>query len=100
MPKHITAPLILIGPGSGIAPFRGFWNHRRHQMKNLLLENQKPGPMWLFFGCRNRGMDLYKEEKEAALADGVLTKTMVALSREPGVDKVLTINMFRLLITG
>lgn len=88
MPKQMSAPLILIGPGSGIAPFRGFWNHRRHQMKNLAPEKQKLGPIWLFFGCRNRGMDLYKEEKEAALAEGVLTKTIVALSREPGVDKV------------
>lgn len=34
-------------------------------------------------------MDLYKEEKEAALAEGVLTKTMVALSREEGVEKVI-----------
>lgn len=89
MPKDISAPLILIGPGSGIAPFRGFWNERRHQIKNLIPTNKKPGPIWLFFGCRNRGMDLYKEEKEAALAEGVLTKTMVALSREEGVEKVI-----------
>ncbi|KOB70820.1 Nitric oxide synthase [Operophtera brumata] len=87
MPKQMSAPLILIGPGSGIAPFRGFWHQRRHQIKNLVPEKQKLGPIWLFFGCRNRGMDLYKEEKEAALAEGVLTKTIVALSREPGVDK-------------
>lgn len=88
MPKRISAPLVLIGPGSGIAPFRGFWHHRRHQMMNLVPEMQNPGPIWLFFGCRNSGMDLYKEEKEAALSEGVLAKTKVALSREPGVDKV------------
>lgn len=57
-------------------------------MKNLAPEKQKPGPIYLFFGCRKRGMDLYKEEKEAALAEGVLTKAMVALSRETGVKKV------------
>lgn len=88
MPKDISAPLILIGPGSGIAPFRGFWHHRRHQIKNLIPNKQKLGPIWLFFGCRYSGMDLYKDEKEAAINDGVLTKSILALSREQCVDKV------------
>lgn len=87
MPKDLSAPLILVGPGSGIAPFRGFWHHRKHQIKNLIPNKQKPGPVWLFFGCRNRGMDLYKEEKEKALADGVLSKVFLALSREDSVEK-------------
>lgn len=94
MPKEISAPLILIGPGTGIAPFRGFWHHRRCQIKQLSLEVQKPGPIWLFFGCRNRGMDLYKEEKEQASADGVLTKVLLALSREENVEKVTRISVF------
>ncbi|XP_072944441.1 nitric oxide synthase-like [Epargyreus clarus] len=84
MPKDISAPLIMVGPGSGIAPFRGFWNHRREQLKT---SKSKAGPMWLFFGCRYKTMDLYKEEKEQALEEGVLTKAMVALSREDGVCK-------------
>lgn len=87
MPKDITAPHILVGPGSGIAPFRGFWSHRRQQMK-MLQNQQEYGPMYLFFGCRNNGLDLYKEEKEQAVAEGVLTKVMLALSRENGVQKV------------
>ncbi|KAJ0180349.1 hypothetical protein K1T71_003753 [Dendrolimus kikuchii] len=87
MPKDMSAPLILIGPGSGIAPFRGFWNHRRHQLKNLVPNKQTAGSMWLFFGCRCKGMDLYKEEKETALADGVLSNVLCALSREPCIDK-------------
>lgn len=86
MPKDISAPLILVGPGTGIAPFRGFWHHRRHQIKNLVAHN--PGPVWLFFGCRYKGMELYKEEKEAVLADGVLHKARLALSREEGEHKV------------
>lgn len=88
MPKDISAPLILIGPGSGIAPFRGFWHHRRWQINNLTPTTKKPGPIWLFFGCRNRGMDLYKEEKETAKSEGVLSNVFVALSREEGVEKV------------
>ncbi|KAL4714040.1 hypothetical protein ACJJTC_008394 [Scirpophaga incertulas] len=87
LPKDLSAPLILVGPGSGIAPLRGFWHHRRQQIKNLTPNNKKPGPIWLFYGCRNRGMDLYKEEKEEALNEGVLTKTMLALSRETNVAK-------------
>ncbi|XP_026329114.1 nitric oxide synthase-like isoform X2 [Hyposmocoma kahamanoa] len=82
MPKDISAPLIMVGPGSGIAPFRGFWHHRRSQMKSLEPDAQKPGPMWLFFGCRHSDMELYKEEKEEALSDGVLTNSFLALSRK------------------
>lgn len=81
MPKDISAPLILVGPGSGIAPFVGFWNHRRAQIESLEPGAQKPGPMWLFFGCRHEDMDLYKEEKEKAVADGVLNNSFLALSR-------------------
>ncbi|KAJ8725465.1 hypothetical protein PYW08_003648 [Mythimna loreyi] len=85
MPKDISAPLILVGPGTGIAPFRGFWHHRRHLIKNLVSHN--PGPVWLFFGCRYKEMELYKEEKDAALEDGVLHKARLALSREEGSHK-------------
>lgn len=33
MPTETKAPMILVGPGTGIAPFRGFWHHRLAQMK-------------------------------------------------------------------
>lgn len=81
MPKDISAPLIMVGPGSGIAPFRGFWHHRTSQMNSLEPDAQKPGPMWLFFGCRHKDMDLYREEKEEAESAGVLTESFLALSR-------------------
>lgn len=90
MPKDISAPLILVGPGTGIAPFRGFWHHRRHLIKRLMSHN--PGPMWLFFGCRYKEMELYKDEKEDALSDGVLHKAMLAISREAGSRKVSVIS--------
>ncbi|KAH9639089.1 hypothetical protein HF086_009058 [Spodoptera exigua] len=82
MPKDISAPLILVGPGTGIAPFRGFWHHRRHLIKELVSHN--PGPVWLFFGCRYKSMELYKEEKEEAVLDGTLHKARLALSKEEG----------------
>ncbi|CAG9096154.1 unnamed protein product [Plutella xylostella] len=84
MPKDITAPIILVGPGTGVAPFRGFWHHRRELLKE---DQANPGAMWLIFGCRNQGLNLYEEEKAEALKNGVLTKSMVALSREDGVEK-------------
>lgn len=86
MPQDISAPLILVGPGSGIAPFRGFWQHRRCQID--MTNNKKHGSICLLFGCRYRGMDLYRDEKEQAVADGILTKSLLALSREDNVSKV------------
>lgn len=86
LPQDLSVPLILIGPGTGIAPFRGFWHHRRAQLKSA--KRQNAGPVWLFFGCRTKTMDLYREEKEQALKDGVLSKVFLALSREKNVPKV------------
>lgn len=88
LPEDLSVPLILIGPGTGIAPFRGFWHHRRAQLKSR--NRSGVGPVWLFFGCRTRTMDLYREEKEQAKNDGILTKVFLALSRQKNVPKVCT----------
>ncbi|XP_011646208.1 nitric oxide synthase, salivary gland [Pogonomyrmex barbatus] len=85
MPTETEAPIILVGPGTGIAPFRGFWHHRFAQMK--LQQNQKFGKIWLFFGCRQKNLDLYRQEKKEMLDVGVLDKVFLALSREPGIKK-------------
>ncbi|XP_063359614.1 nitric oxide synthase-like protein isoform X1 [Cydia amplana] len=86
LPDDLSVPLILIGPGTGIAPFRGFWHHRRALLNSRNRSNI--GPVWLFFGCRTRTMDLYREEKEQALRDNVLTKVFLALSREKKIPKM------------
>ncbi|VVC89726.1 unnamed protein product [Leptidea sinapis] len=86
LPQDLSVPLILIGPGTGIAPFRGFWHHRRALLNSRTRHNA--GPVWLFFGCRTRTMDLYREEKQQALKDGVLSKVFLALSREKDVPKM------------
>jgi sulfite reductase (NADPH) flavoprotein alpha-component len=75
LPSNPDAPIIMIGPGTGIAPFRGFLHERRalgHKGKN-----------WLFFGERSSATDyLYREELESMHADGHLTHFDKAFSRD------------------
>jgi sulfite reductase (NADPH) flavoprotein alpha-component len=75
LPGDPATPIIMIGPGTGIAPFRGFL----HQRKALGLT----GRTWLFFGDRRAHCDfLYREELEAFLHDGTLSRLDVAFSRD------------------
>ncbi|GMH32828.1 hypothetical protein BSKO_00662 [Bryopsis sp. KO-2023] len=79
-PEDLSKPWIMIGPGTGVAPFRGFLETRR-----LKLQGYKGpvGPCWLFFGCRKESEDyLYKEDLQGFLDDGTLSKMELAFSRE------------------
>ncbi|MFS8036640.1 PepSY domain-containing protein [Xanthobacter sp. AM11] len=70
-------PIIMIGAGSGIAPFPGFITERR--------ASGRPGPAWLIFGNRHRDGDfLWRDLFEGALRDGTLTRLDTAFSRDPG----------------
>ena len=80
LPQDPDAPIIMIGPGTGIAPFRGFLHERRALGAK--------GRNWLFFGERSAATDyLYREELEAMRADGHLTRLDTAFSRDQE-DKV------------
>ncbi|XP_059613419.1 nitric oxide synthase [Phlebotomus argentipes] len=83
IPKDVTKPIILIGPGTGIAPFRSFWQEWEVQQK----EGKAPSKVWLLFGCRNNNLDLYREEKKALKEKKVLDQVFLALSREKNVPK-------------
>ncbi|KAF9083692.1 hypothetical protein BGX29_002959, partial [Mortierella sp. GBA35] len=97
LPSDTTKPVILIGPGTGVAPFMGFLEHRAEQRlikKRLVNIGSGPrqsmddhfGDMWLFFGCRHREKDwLFREQMEAYKKDGVLTELQLAVSREENV---------------
>ncbi|ORX54663.1 hypothetical protein BCR36DRAFT_581547 [Piromyces finnis] len=62
LPRDTTLPIIMIGPGTGIAPFRGFIQERMWEIR----QNKTVGKTILFFGCRNRNQDyLYREELES-----------------------------------
>ena len=75
LPQDMNAPLIMIGPGTGIAPFRAFLHERRALGAT--------GRNWLFFGERSAATDyLYGDELEAMRADGHLTRLDVAFSRD------------------
>jgi len=81
LPPSVETPLILIGPGTGVAPFIGFLAHREEQLK--LNPTDTFGPIWLFFGCRTKDKDyLYKTELEKWHSSGVLTRLLVCFSRE------------------
>ena len=78
--KHFALPatdrdIIMVGPGTGIAPFRAFVQERR--------AIEAPGKNWLFFGDRSFTHDfLYQLEWQDALKDGSLTRMDVAFSRD------------------
>jgi sulfite reductase (NADPH) flavoprotein alpha-component len=78
--KHFGLPapdrdIIMIGPGTGVAPFRAFVQERRATAAS--------GRSWLFFGDRSFTHDfLYQLEWQEALADGSLTRMDVAFSRD------------------
>eukprot|EP00884_Botryococcus_braunii_P018195 jgi/Botrbrau1/5059/Bobra.37_1s0024.1 len=83
LPASLAAPLLMIGPGTGVAPFRGFLQHRRELSRGG--GGDKPGQAALFFGCRRRDEDyLYGAEFEELRADRTLSKLEVAFSPSPG----------------
>jgi NADPH-ferrihemoprotein reductase len=79
LPTDPGAPIVMVGPGTGLAPFRGFLQERAAALK----AGKKLGPATLFFGCRSQKADyIYREELEAYLACGALTALHTAFSRD------------------
>jgi sulfite reductase (NADPH) flavoprotein alpha-component len=75
VPADPTTPIVMIGPGTGIAPFRGFLHERR--------ATGATGKNWLFFGERSAATDfLYRDELESMLRDGHLARLDTAFSRD------------------
>ena len=79
-PEDAGKPIIMVGPGTGIAPFRSFlW--QRHALK-------APGKAWLFFGHQREASDFfYRQELETLAQAGTLTRLSTAWSRD-GAQKV------------
>ena len=81
LPSDKAVPIIMIGPGTGVAPFIGFLQHRHHQLQTT--PSATYGPMWLFYGCRHKERDyIYQQELELFLVAGTLSKLFVSFSRD------------------
>ncbi|WCE29983.1 assimilatory sulfite reductase (NADPH) flavoprotein subunit [Vibrio sp. SCSIO 43137] len=75
LPEDDNTPVIMIGPGTGVAPFRSFIQERENR--------DASGKSWLFFGDRTFTQDfLYQVEWQKYLKDGVLSRMDVAFSRD------------------
>jgi sulfite reductase (NADPH) flavoprotein alpha-component len=80
LPEDPATPIVMVGPGTGIAPFRAFLQERK--------ATSAPGDCWLFFGHQRSATDYFYEEELAELRQGgVLTKLSLAWSRD-GAKKV------------
>uniref|UniRef100_A0A8K9XVX0 Methionine synthase reductase n=1 Tax=Oncorhynchus mykiss TaxID=8022 RepID=A0A8K9XVX0_ONCMY len=81
LPSDLSKPLIMIGPGTGVAPFIGFLQQREKERE----ENPEAefGETWLFFGCRHRDRDfLFREELQGFVGKGTLNHLKVCFSRD------------------
>jgi sulfite reductase (NADPH) flavoprotein alpha-component len=75
LPADPKVPIIMVGPGTGIAPFRAFLYDR--------MATKAPGRNWLFFGHQRHDCDFfYEDELNAMKAAGVLTRLSLAWSRD------------------
>jgi sulfite reductase (NADPH) flavoprotein alpha-component len=75
LPTDPKVPIIMVGPGTGIAPFRAFLYDR--------MATKSPGRNWLFFGHQRRDCDFFYEDELAGMRSaGVLTRLSLAWSRD------------------
>lgn len=75
LPEDDSIPVIMVGPGTGIAPFRAFLEERQ--------ATQAKGPSWLFFGNPHSATDyLYRDEIEQFVSNGTLDRLDLAWSRD------------------
>jgi sulfite reductase (NADPH) flavoprotein alpha-component len=75
LPEDGNVPLIMVGPGTGIAPFRAFLQHRK--------AHGHAGDNWLFFGDQRKETDfLYRDDLEGMQKQGILTRLDLAFSRD------------------
>jgi NADPH-ferrihemoprotein reductase len=79
LPKQVERPVIMFGPGTGIAPMRAILQEKSHGRQM----GMGHGASILYFGCKDRSMDyIYRDELESFSDEGTLTELHLAFSRE------------------
>jgi sulfite reductase (NADPH) flavoprotein alpha-component len=75
LPQDPATPIVMIGPGTGVAPFRAFLYER--------MATKAPGRNWLFYGHQHRNYDFFYEDEFSGMrAAGALTRLSLAWSRD------------------
>lgn len=82
-PADLDAPMLMVGPGTGLSPLIGFLQHRGAQIAEIKNEGEvgQPGEARLYFGCRNVHDYLYRRDLEAWRDSGLISHLAVAFSR-------------------
>jgi len=91
LPSENLAPIVLCAAGTGIAPFRGYWQQR----SALIARGVTLGPCALVFGCRQESEFLFRDEVKMAESTGAITHLLIAYSREPGTEKQYVQDVFK-----
>ncbi|KAG2450636.1 hypothetical protein HYH02_004476 [Chlamydomonas schloesseri] len=100
MPLDPAAPVIMVAAGTGVAPFKSFWEERLARAAKAkeragsaaaaasAAAHQEPGHGVLIFGCRNSSEDfIYCDTIQEAVSKGALSKVLTAFSRDPAQRK-------------
>ncbi|KAI4891904.1 hypothetical protein NFI96_015861, partial [Prochilodus magdalenae] len=81
LPSDPSIPIVMVGPGTGVAPFVGFLQQREKEREET--RDGVFGETWLFFGCRHKERDfIFREELERFAENGTLNHLKVSFSRD------------------
>lgn len=93
--SDLNRPLIMVAIGTGVAPFIGFLEHHREQLRKHSVAESKPFT-WLLFGCRRKTKQLCGDLLQDFVADGTLAKFSECFSKDANVEVKYVQDLIRL----